>query len=337
MRWVKKTESAGNGQARWREAGSPSRRRRLEGNETTAFGQDEGVWQDVGGGDAAGRTPARPGETGSQDDDEAALGQKYPSTGETIYTMYPLHDNAPQSSHSDETLAHMGIVKVEEGADKMPADTRKGRSGAKAQAACGPRKGDAGRASTSRIQVFPPYDRRSKFCWNADRREALAFYGVNCQMWPPMLPCSFPEPQNWTKEIRRKYNSERGISPVYTVPGGGPLWLGNMNAARNTRLLKGNWIWVRMSCLGGSSRKGKGWDDWGGATASEDVRDLRVLDVNGILSGHVPMSHLWYILREVDYLLESGHNVLIYCAHGARRSAFVASCYLKSQIPMPRL
>ena len=89
MRWVKKTESAGNGQARWREAGSPSRRRRLEDNETTASGQDVGVWQDVGGGDAAGRTPARPGETGSQDDDDAALGQKHPSTEEIIYIMYP--------------------------------------------------------------------------------------------------------------------------------------------------------------------------------------------------------------------------------------------------------
>ena len=289
MRWVKKTESAGNGQARWREAGSPSRRRRLEGdvrnNETTASGQDEG------GGDAAGRTPARPGETGSQDDDEAALGQKHPSTGETIFTFYPLDDNAPQSSHSDETLAHMGIVKVEEGADKMPADTRKGRSGAKAQAACGPRKGDAGRASTSRIQVFPPYDRRSEFCWNADRREALAFYGVSAEMWPPMLSCNFPEPHVWSKNVRSKYNSQHGMHPVYTVPGGGTLWLGNMNAARDTSLLKENWIGVRMSCLGGSWRKGWG-DDWGGATANADVWDMRVLDVEGILSGDVPISVL---------------------------------------------
>ena len=97
-------------------------------NETTASGQD------VGGGDAAGRTPARPGETGSQDDDDAALGQKHPSTGKIIYIMYSLHADAPQSSHSDATLAHMGIVKVEEGADDnllAPADPRKGRSGTK--------------------------------------------------------------------------------------------------------------------------------------------------------------------------------------------------------------
>ena len=212
-------------------------------HETTASGQD------VGGGDAAGRTPARLGEheggpdfeekigipiLGSQDDDDAALGQKHPSIGEIIYMMYPLHADAPPSPHSDATLAHLGIVKVEDGADenpRAPADPRKGRSGIKEEAACGPRKGDAGRASTCRIPPFPRYDRRSKFCWNADRREALAFYGVNCQMWPPMLPCSFPEPQTWTKEIRRKYNSKRGISPVYTALGGGTLWLGNMNAA----------------------------------------------------------------------------------------------------------
>ena len=187
--------------------------------------------------------------------------------------MYPLQDVAAQSSRSDETPAHMGIVKVEEGADKMPADTRKGRSGAKAQAACGPRKGDAGRASTCRIQVFPPYDRRSEFCWNADRREALAFYGVNCQMWPPMLPCSFPEPQIWSKQMRSKYNSKRGITPVYAVPDGGTLWLGNMNAARDTSLLKQNWIGVRMSCLGGAWRKGKG-DDWGGVTRSQYIWDM---------------------------------------------------------------
>ena len=154
----------------------------VRNNETTASGQD------VGGGDAAGRTPARPGETGSQDDDDAALGQKHPSTGEIIYTMsvlttYSLHADASQSSHSDAALAPMGIVQREEGADKnllVPADPRKGRSGTKEQAACGPRKGDAGRASTCRIQVFPPYDRRSEFCWNADRREAFDF--LWCQL-----------------------------------------------------------------------------------------------------------------------------------------------------------
>ena len=92
MRWEKKAGSAGNGQARWRVVGSPSRRRRLEGdvrNETTASGQD------VGGEDAAGSTPARPGETGSQDDDEANRGQKYPSTGEIIFIMYRLESPLP--------------------------------------------------------------------------------------------------------------------------------------------------------------------------------------------------------------------------------------------------
>ena len=119
---------------------------------------------------------------------------------------------------------------------------------------------------------------------------------------------------------------------MYTVPGGGTLWLGNMNAARDTSLLKENRIGVRMSCLGWNATSlRKGWDDWGGATRSEGVWDATVLDVNGILSGHVHMSHLWDRLREVDYLLESGHNVLIYCAHGARRSAFVTACYLKSK------
>ena len=91
----KKTDSVGNGQARWREAGSPSRRRRLEGNvrnnETTASGQD------VGEGDAAGRTPARPGEheggADFEDEDDAALGQEkrgktHPSTDEIIYNIY---------------------------------------------------------------------------------------------------------------------------------------------------------------------------------------------------------------------------------------------------------
>ena len=126
--------------------------------------------------------------------------------------------------------------------------------------------------------------------------------------------------------MRSKYNSKRGITPVYAVPDGGTLWLGNMNAARDTSLLKQNWIGVRMSCLGGSWRKGWG-DDWGGATANADVWDMRVLDVDGILSGDVHMSVLWYVLHQVDYLLESGHNVLIYCAHGARRSAFVTACY----------
>ena len=157
--------------------------------------------------------------------------------------MFSLYADAGPSSHSKATLAQLDVAKVERRADEnplVPADPRKGRRGIKEEAACGPRKGDAGRASTCRIPPFPLYDRRSKFCWNADRRESLAFYCENCQMWPPMLPCSFPEPENWTKEIRREYNWTRGISPVYTVPGGGTLWLGNMNAARNTRLLRGN-------------------------------------------------------------------------------------------------
>ena len=152
---------------------------------------------------------------------------------------------------------------MEERADEHPlvlADPRKGRSGTKEQAACEPRKGDAGRASTCRIPPFPPYDRRRKFCWNADRREALAFYGVNCQMWPPMLPCSLREPQNGTKEIRRNYNSKRGISPVYTVPGAGTLWLGNMHAARNTRLLKGELDLGPPELLGRLVAKGKGME-----------------------------------------------------------------------------
>ena len=58
---------------------------------------------------------------------------------------------------------------------------------------------------------------------------------------------------------------------------------------------------------------------------------MRVLDVEGILRGDVHMGVLWHALHQVDYLLESGHNVLIYCAHGARRSAFVTACYLKSK------
>ena len=154
----------------------------VRNNETTASGQD------VGGGDAAGRTPARPGETGSQDDDNTASGQKCPSAEKIACTLSVtciVRAGAHQSFLSDATQAPMGIVKRAEGADEnllVPADPRKGRSGTKEQAACGPRKGDAGRASTCRIQVFPPYDRRSEFCWNADRREALVFYVVNCQM-----------------------------------------------------------------------------------------------------------------------------------------------------------
>ena len=84
-----------------------------------------------------------------------------------------------------------------------------------------------------------------------------------------------------------------------------------------------------MSCLGGSSRKGKGWDDWGGATPSEDMWDMEVLDVNGVLSEEVHMGVLWDALQQVDNFLENMYIVLIYCAHGARRSAFVTACYLK--------
>ena len=139
-------------------------------NETTASGQD------VGGGDAAGRTPAMPKETGSQDDDNTASGQKCPSAEKITCTMQVTcimsAAGAHQSFLSDATQAPMGIVKRAEGADEnLPvlADPRKGRrSGTKEQAACGPRTGEAGRASTYTIQVFPPYDRRSEFCWNAD-------------------------------------------------------------------------------------------------------------------------------------------------------------------------
>ena len=244
----------------------------VRNNETTASGQD------VGGGDAAGRTPAMPKETGSQDDDNTASGQKCPSAEKiacTLSVTLNVRAGANQSFLSDAAQAPMGIVKNAEGADEnlpVPADPRKGRrSGTKEQAACGPRTGEAGRASTYTIQVFPPYDRRSHFCWDAAGREALDSYGGKCQMWPPMLRCNFPDPeQGWTKQFRREYNSEHGITPVYTVPGGGTFWLGNMHAARETSLLRQNWISVRMSCLGGSRRKGKG-DDWGGVTRSQYI------------------------------------------------------------------
>ena len=104
-----------------------------------------------------------------------------------------------------------------------------------------------------------------------------------------MLRCNFPDPeQGWTNQVRREYNSEHGITPVYTVPGGGTLWLGNMHAARETSLLRQNWISVRMSCLGGSKRKGKG-DDLGGVTRSQHIWDMGALDADGILSGEVLM------------------------------------------------
>ena len=126
----------------------------VRNHETTASGQD------VGGGDAAGRTPARPGETGSQDDDDTASGQKCLSGKKITCNMSVtciMRAGAHQSFLSDATQAPMGIVKVEEGADEnplVPADPRKGRSGTKEQAACGPRKGDAGRASTSESKYF---------------------------------------------------------------------------------------------------------------------------------------------------------------------------------------
>ena len=86
----------------------------------------------------------------------------------------------------------------------------------------------------------------------------------------------------------REYNSKHGITPVYQVPGGGTLWLGNNDAARETTLLRQNWISVRMSCLGGSMRRREG-DDWGGATTSQYIWDMGVWDVDGILSGEVLM------------------------------------------------
>ena len=85
-----------------------------------------------------------------------------------------------------------------------------------------------------------------------------------------------------------------------------------------------------MSCLGGSRQKGRG-DDWGGVTQSEDILDMDVLDVDGIMSGKVPLDFLWVALQKVDHWLENQWSVLIYCAHGAHHSAFVTACYLKSK------
>ena len=274
-----------------------------------------------------------PKETGSQDYVNTASGQKCSSAEKiTLSVTLNVHAGSQQSFPSDAAQAPMGIVKRAEGADEnllVPADPRKGRSGTKEQAACGPRTGDAGRASTYTIQVFPPYDRRSQFCWNAAGREALFRYGSQFQMWPPMLRCNFRVPERgWTKQVRKEYISKHGITPVYKVPGGGTFWLGNNDAARETTLLRQNLISVRMSCLGGSMRKRKG-DDWGGVKRSEQIWDMGPLDVDGILDGKVLMGVLWHALQQVDRCLESGYNVLIYCAHGARRSAFVTACYLK--------
>ena len=306
---------------------------RLQNEEGNVRINETASGQDGGGGNAAGRTPAMPKETGSQDDDNTASGQKCsPAEKITLSVTLNVHAAAQQSFLSDAAQAPMCIVKKAEGADEnlpVPADPRKGRrSETKDQAACGPRTGEAGRASTYTIPVFPPSDRRSHFCYNAAGREALFSCGSQYQMWPPMLRCNFRDPERWTKQVRKEYNSKHGITPVYQVPAGGTLWLGNMHAASDASLLQENLISVRMSCLGGSMRKRKG-DDWGGVKRSEQIWDMGPLDVDGILDGEVLMGVLWHALQQVDRCLESGYNVLIYCAHGARRSAFVTACYLK--------
>jgi len=58
---------------------------------------------------------------------------------------------------------------------------------------------------------------------------------------------------------------------------------------------------------------------------------MGVLDVDGILSGRVHLDVLWVALQKVDHWLENQWSVLIYCANGARRSAFVTACYLKAK------
>ena len=274
-----------------------------------------------------------PKETGSQDVVNTASGQKCsPAEKFTLSVTFNVHAGSQQSFPSDAAQGPMCIVKKAEGADEnLPvlADQRKGRrSETQDQAACGSRTGEAGRASTYTIPVFPPSDRRSHFCYNAAGREALFSCGSQYQMWPPMLRCNFRDPERWTKQVRKEYNSKHGITPVYQVPAGGTLWLGNMHAASDASLLKQNLISVRMSCLGGSMRRRMG-DDWGGVKRSEHIWDMGALDVDGILDGEVLMGVLWHALQQVDRCLESGYNVLIYCAHGARRSAFVTACYLK--------
>ena len=274
-----------------------------------------------------------PKETGSQDYVNTASGQKCsPAEKITLSVTLNVHAGSQQSFPSDAAQGPMCIVKKAEGADEnLPvlADQRKGRrSETQDQAACGSRTGEAGRASTYTIPVFPPSDRRSHFCYNAAGREALFSCGSQYQMWPPMLRCNFRDPERWTKQVRKEYNSKHGITPVYQVPAGGTLWLGYMHAASDASLLKQNLISVRMSCLGGSMRRRMG-DDWGGVKRSEHIWDMEPLDVDGILDAEVLMGVLWHALQHVDRCLESGYNVLIYCAHGARRSAFVTACYLK--------
>ena len=54
-------------------------------------------------------------------------------------------------------------------------------------------------------------------------------------------------------------------------------------------------------------------------------------DVEDLLHGRVHFDLLWNTLRDLDQLLETGKNVLLFCENGERHSAFVALCYLKSK------
>ena len=122
------------------------------------------------------------------------------------------------------------------------------------------------------------------------------------------------------------------MHPVYTAPGGGTLWLGNMHAASDASLLKQNLISVRMSCLGGSMRRRKG-DDWGGVKRSEHIWDMGALDVDGILAGEVLMWGFVARLATRRSLLGEGVQrsplLRTWCAPQRLR------CILLPQIKMP--
>ena len=159
-------------------------------------------------GDAAGKTSARPGNPEGSTDFEKEngeplgqeiRGQTRDSTDKVKHDVPSPRADASQSSHSKANLD--------------TANVRKGRRGIQGEAACGPRKRDAGRG-----QPFPPNDRRSDFCRTNEQMEALASYANDCQMWPPLLGCKYPQPDHWTREARKKYNSKHGITPgtLYT-------------------------------------------------------------------------------------------------------------------------
>ena len=187
------------------------------------------------------------------------------------------------------------------GSGQASRSETRGRSATREGALFGPARA-SGRASTRPFPPFTPNDPRSLLCHDERQRQHLARYKVRGGLWPPFLKDNFQPHQRGIKAYREAYqDSKRGMAPVFTASGQGTLWVGDMNVATDFPTIAANHIRRRMSC--------SGW----GVTRSPGVWNVPVFDVEDLLRGRVHFSLLWYTLRDLDQLLETGKSVLLFC------------------------